>query len=438
VSWRALLALALVPACGSSTPAADAAPAADTSAPDVAPVVDSAADLTADVAPQPLVDTVTIRPPSDRSLQHLECAGNGAGEGMAIWRETDGDKHQIWTSRLTAGQWLPAQSLGERPTADLNRTGVNVDAQGRAVAVWNESDGPAAGVVGTRFVPATGWTAPERIGAGWVLTLVGDGAGDAVAFGVLEGTTPTLLRYSPASGWAADPIKVERQGFFFASPVGRGVMFWNQAGVVGSALMASEYGAGVWSPTLRVQDEVPFDHPLPSVNAALAADGTGLVVWNRGGELQGDLWAAGRTEAALWQVPHRLSSGEAPLWTTTVVAQEQGGALVTWETGMPPGRKIWAAPRRSGLWGESVNLGEGSETVTGALAASGEALVAWATPSRVYARRYRPARGWSLARLASGNNGGVADLCAFIDDQGSGWAVWISGGPQVLRAAQFQ
>jgi hypothetical protein len=34
-----------------------------------------------------------------------------------------------------------------------------------------------------------------------------------------------------------------------------------------------------------------------------------------------------------------------------------------------------------------------------------------------------------------GDNGGVADLCALIDEQGRGWIVWISGSPQVLRVA---
>src|SRR5205814_1065089 len=95
-----------------------------------------------------------------------------------------------------AGGWQPAQSLGERPAADLNQLAVTVDGDGRTLAVWNESDGPAAGVVGTSFAPGSGWAAPARIGPGWVLTLAGSRAGDAVAFGVLEGTPPTLLRYA--------------------------------------------------------------------------------------------------------------------------------------------------------------------------------------------------------------------------------------------------
>jgi hypothetical protein len=356
---------------------------------------------------------------------------------MALWRETDGDgKHQVWASRLTSGGWQPPEALGTRPTADLNQVSVTVDGGGRALGVWNESDGPAAGVVGTGFVPGMGWGAVAPIGAGWVLTLVGSGSGDAVAFGVLEGSPPTLLRYAPASGWSADGgLRVEHQGFFFASPLGRGTMFWNEAGAGASALVASEYAGGVWSAPLHLQEALPFDHPLPSVNATLAADGSGLVAWNRGGELRGSLWAAATTGPGLWQPPRQLMDGEAPLWTTTVLVKDGGRGMVTWETGMPPRRQVWTALRADGQWQESVKVGEGSEFVTGALAATGSALVAWSTPSRVFGRHHAPGRGWGPVALALGNNGGVADLCAMIDDQGRGWIVWISGSPQVLRAA---
>jgi hypothetical protein len=431
VPRHSLLLLALLAACGGG--GKTAAGGLD-AAVDAAPAVEAAV---AEVPADPRLGTITVRPGGDRNLQHLDCSGNAAGEGMALWRETDGaGKLTVWASRLTGGGWEPPLSLGERPPADLNQIGVNVDAGGRAVAVWNESDGPAAGVVGTRFLPGMGWTAVERIGPGWVLTLAGSAAGDAVAFGVLEGTTPTLLRYAPGAGWSLDAnLRVEHQGFFFASPVGRGLMTWNQAAGGGSELMASEYTPGAWSAPVRVQEAVPFDHPLPSVNATLATDGSGLLVWNRGGETQGSLWVAATTGPGQWQPPRMLMDGDAPLWTTTVLVREGGGGMVTWETGMPPRRQVWTALRANAQWQERVNVGEGSEFVTAALAASGSALVAWSTPRRVYGRHFAPGRGWGEARLAVGDNGGVADLCALIDDRGHGWIVWISGSPQVLRAA---
>jgi hypothetical protein len=443
VARRTFGPLALLSLAGACTGGAGTTPAdalvADAPIP-VAPDAAAPEDVLPVEAPppDPVLPTMLLRPPGERTLQHMECGGNAAGDGMVIWRESDpSGKHEVWAARLGRdGQWQPAESLGARPTTELDRLGVTVDAEGQALAVWNELDGPQAGVVSARSLPATGWEAPARISAGWVLSLVGSATGEAVAFGVVDGTPPTLLRYRPGAGWTLDSsLRQERSGFFFAGAGGRAVLLSNQPVGPGTQdLVASEYASGTWSTPLRVQEALPFDHPLPSVNATIALDGSGLAVWNRGGDLQGELWAATTSAPGTWEAPRRLSQGSAPLWTTTAVVRG-AGAMVSWETGMPPRRKVWAARRAGGAWQESVMLAEGAEADTAALAASGEALVAWSTARRVYGRHHTPARGWGPAQLALGDNGGVSDLCAFIDGQGRGWILWINGGPQKLRAA---
>ena len=132
---------------------------------------------------------------------------------------------------------------------------------------------------------------------------------------------------------------------------------------------------------------------------------------------------------------HLLGDGDAPLWTTTPLALDGGGAMVSWETGMPPLRKVWTALRRMGQWQDSMLMAEGAEADTAALSPSGNALVAWSTAHRVYGRYHSLGRGWGPAQLALGDNGGVSDLCAFIGGQGRGWILWINGGPMRLRAA---
>jgi hypothetical protein len=430
-------------ACGSAEkrPAADAATALATDGP--------AADATPDAAPAeaapaaPTLNTVTLRPGDDKSLQHLECAMNAAGEAVAVWKESDADgKLQVWAAQLPReqGAWRPLVRLGARPTSDLDRVSATVDGEGRALAVWNELDGADAGVVAARFLPATGWEPPKRISPGWVLSLVGSGSGEATAWSALEGTPPTLVRFAPATGWQADSaFQVPRPGFFFASPLGRGVHLWNQpaAATPGAhELLLVEYGAGgAWTAPARLQEALPFDHPFPMINGAIARDGSGVVIWNRGGEAQGELWSSVSAQPGAWQPPHRLAGGEAPLWNTTLLARDGGDVLAAWESGSPPRRKVWAALRTAGHWHPAVVLGDGSELVTGALGAAGSAVVAWATPHRVYARRHTAGSGWGPPLLAQGQNGGVADLCAGIDEKGRGWILWINGGPQMLRAA---
>jgi hypothetical protein len=347
----------------------------------------------------------------------------------------------VWTSHLPPGSndWETPRQLGVRTAPEIDRIGVALDREGRGLVVWNESGGPEDGVIGALFTSTTGWTVPARVAPGWILSLVSQQDGHATAYGVVEGIPSTLLRYSPASGWQVDTaLRVERPGFFFASPGGSGALFWNQpATSPNQELMLSEYAAGAWTTPARLQDPRPFDHPFPMINAALATEGSGLAVWNRGGDSQGELWAATRINNH-WSAPHRLQEGEAALWNTTVLISQGGNGLVAWETGNPPRRKIWSAVSEGITFGPTTMLGEGSELVTGAVISIGlraSAVVAWSTIGNVILRHFDPrVNAWTAAKAASGRNGGVADLCATIDGANRARALWISGSPQTVKA----
>jgi hypothetical protein len=444
-----LLALACSDAGGGS----GTADGADARSPEDAGIQDIAADIAADLAPPDAggasvdaddltIPAILIRPGGERSVQHLDCVANTAGEAIAVWRETERDgTPQVWTSHLAPGSndWETPRQLGVRTAPEIDRIGVALDREGRGLVVWNESGGSEDGVIGAFFTSTTGWTFPARVAPGWILSLVSHPDGHATAYGVLEGIPTTLLRYAPASGWQVDTaLRMERPGFFFASPRGSGALFWNQPATTPTPeLMLSEYAAGAWTAPARLQEPTPFDHPFPMINAALASDGAGLAIWNRGGEPQGDLWASAR-DAAGWSAPHRLKAGESALWNTTVLINEGGNGLMVWETGNPPRRKIWSALFERHAFQAATMLGEGSEWVTGALTSAGpdaSAVVAWSTIGNVILRHFDPrVNTWTAAKAASGRNGGVADLCATIDGDNRARALWISGSPQTVKA----
>ena len=385
-----------------------------------------------------------LRPGGERSLQHLDCVVNADGEGLAVWRETERDgTPQVWTSHLPRSglAWEAPRQLGVRTAVEIDRISVAIDCSGRGLVLWNETGDAEVGIVGAVFKPDVGWTDPAHIAPGWFLSLASHPDGRATAFGVLEGIrTTTLLRHAPATGWQLDTaLRVEHPGFFFAGPPGNAVQFWNvPATAPNHELMLSEYADGTWTPPTRLHEPQPFDHPFPMVNGALAADGSGLVIWNRGGDARGELWASARN-ASGWAPPHRLRDGDAPLWNTTVLVTDGGNGLMVWESGNPPKRKIWSALHLNGAFQPAALLGEGSELVTAAVDPMGSgsyAVVVWSTIGNVIFRRRHVERpDWETPRAASGRNGGVADLCAAIDARRRAWALWISGSPQTLKAA---
>jgi hypothetical protein len=427
--WWLAVALGPLLGCGDGAPRArempDAAPGPDAPAPD-APMPGAASPLA----------TTVVRPPADRSLQDLHCALSRGGDGIAVWRETDADfQSQVWSARLTRdGQtWQPPLQVGARPAAQVDGPLATIDDEARALAVWNETGTATAGVVAARGLPATGWDTPAVISAGWVTTLVGTPAGAAVAHGVVEGKPPTLLRYLPASGWLPDAaLHLDHDGTLFAAPSGAALLAWNTPTPAGQALSTSDYLQGTWTPPTILQAARPLTNPLPIVDGALT-DGSALLLWNRGGEIRGELWAATRNGAP-WDPPMMLDDGEAPLWTTHV-ALSGSNAVVVWETGDAPARKVHAAVRIAGGWQPSPTLGAGSELTAVGITPTGTAVVAWSTPGGVFARLYTPSTGWSAPSAWLDDLAGVASLCAGIDARGRAWLLWIGQSPQLIRAA---
>jgi hypothetical protein len=422
--------LAVLLSCAGKDPGVDAATTTD--------AMDAAAP-TADAAPDEAMHAplaaVLVRPSGERTLHHLDCALNRAGAGVAVWRETDFDfKSTVWASRF-AGAWQPSERLGARPATQIEGPVAALDGEGRGLAVWNESEVMDAGVFAARLLPATGWAAPARISPRWILSLAGSAAGEAAAFGAGDAKSATLLRFTPSAGWADEVVRLDPEGSFFASPLGHGLLVWNQPAAGGREVYTSDSLGGAWAAPVRLQDARAFDNPLPILNAALAPDGSTILIWNRGGEVTGQLWGAGRSADGAWEPPHLLADGEAALWTTDVVAADGGGGVAVWETGDSPERKVWAALHDASGWRPAVRMGDRSEVTAAALGAGGSAVVAWASPGRLYGRHYDPVAGWGAVAAGLDTNAGVASLCAAVDGAGHGWLVWVGESPQVVHAA---
>ena len=71
------------------------------------------------------IPAILIRPGGERSVQHLDCVANTAGEAIAVWRETERDgTPQVWTSHLPPGSndWETPRQLGLRTAAEIDPT----------------------------------------------------------------------------------------------------------------------------------------------------------------------------------------------------------------------------------------------------------------------------------------------------------------------------
>ena len=73
------------------------------------------------------------------------------GNAMVVWQQSDGVRDSIWANRLTSGVWGTAQLIELDDAGDAAAPQVGIDAQGNAIAVWEQSDGVRTNIWANRY-----------------------------------------------------------------------------------------------------------------------------------------------------------------------------------------------------------------------------------------------------------------------------------------------
>jgi hypothetical protein len=132
------------------------------------------------------------------------------GNAVAVWYQSDGTRTNIWSNRFTpAAGWGAAEQI-ETDEGDGFFPQVALDPNGNAIAVWRQNDGTRANIWSNRFTPTAGWGAAEQIetdeGDGFFPQVALDPNGNAIAvWRQDDGTRANIWfnRFAPTAGWGA-------------------------------------------------------------------------------------------------------------------------------------------------------------------------------------------------------------------------------------------
>jgi hypothetical protein len=86
-----------------------------------------------------------------------------SGNAMAVWEQYDGSRNNIWANRYVAGTGWGAAELIETDAGNANYPQVAIDPSGNAMAVWRQSDGTRLNILANRYLDGTGWGTAELI-----------------------------------------------------------------------------------------------------------------------------------------------------------------------------------------------------------------------------------------------------------------------------------
>jgi hypothetical protein len=270
-----------------------------------------------------------------------QVAVDGTGNAVAVWRQWDGTRYNIWANLYAAGSGWETASLIETDNAgDAYSPQVAVDRSGNAVAAWHQSDGTRNNIWANRYVAGSGWgiaalIETDNAGDAQLPQVAVDGRGNAVAiWEQSDGLRLNILsnRYAAGSGWGTSRL-VETDD--------TGDARFPQVAFdgAGNAVAVWEQYDGTWN-NILANRFVAVDATPPNIVLATPSEGT---VTNRS-----SLWVAGTA-----QIGARVSVGGVAV---TVGANGTFGLLVALQPGV--NRLVATA------WDASDNIANATVNVT--------------------------------------------------------------------------
>lgn len=374
---------------------------------------------------------------------------DGSGNATAVWHQSDGTRDNIWANRYAAASgWGTAELIETNDAGSAFDPQVAVDADGNALTVWWQHDGKRFNIWANRYDAVTGWGTPVRLkaddsGSAFDPQIAVDANGNALAVWNQQDDKRYNIwanRYDAATGWGKPSrLKVDAAGGAFDPQVamdadGNALAVWQQFYGKHANIWANRYdvAAGWGNPSrLKADDDRAAFYPQLSVDAY----GNAVAVWWQHDGTRANIWANRYDAASGWGTSTAIKaddSGDA--FDPQVTLDADGNALAFWSQEDETHSNIWAN-RHDVASGWSAPSRIKTDDSGGAfypqlaVDADGNAFAVWVQHdgkrANVWANRYDAATGWGTPRLIETNNGGDAFHPQIaVDADGHALAVW--------------
>lgn len=325
---------------------------------------------------------------NDAGVVNLDVTAGPDGVAIAVWAQDDGIHDRIWANRFTpAAGWGVAEKIDSGP-GPADHPVVAMDPDGNAIAVWEQLDGTRFNIWANRFTPAAGWGVAERIGrdelgSAYEPEVAVDANGRAiVVWEQYDGTRNDVWanRFTPTGGWAtAELLELENSDSVDSStvavdPDGNAIAIWRLGYNIWVNRLTPTTG---WGTAEAIETDDAAD---PDV--ALDSRGNAIAVWGAKGPQYG-IWARFFAPGQGWGDPVQVSdrdSGEYP----TVGLDPNGNAIVVWLDRDPAAARLdlWASrftPTNGWQTAQLIEANDVGSTDYQQLAvdADGRALAVW-------------------------------------------------------------
>lgn len=389
-----------------------------------------------------------IETDNDGDARYVEVAVDSNGNAMAVWRQNDGIRNNIWANRYHVGTgWGTATLIENDNTGNAFYPNVAVDDSGNAIAVWYQFDGVRTNILANRYVEGVGWdtaTLIETDNAGNANNpeVDVDSGGNAIAVWYQsDGTRLNILanHFVIGLGWSTPTlIETDNTGSAFRPEVaidsnGNAMAVWYQYDGTRYNIWANRYVAGTgWGTASLIETDNAGDAYYPKV--AMDGSGNAIAVWHQDNGTSYNVWANRYVVGTGWGTPTIIETENADAYPPRVAVDGSGNAIAMWYQHDGTRLSIWANRYvvETG-WGtaslvETDDVGDASYPEV-AVDSSGNAIAVWrqddGTRTNIWANHYVKGIGWGSPTLIETDNvGGTNEPKIAVDGSGNAIAAW--------------
>lgn len=331
------------------------------------------------------------------SAEDVQIAMDAAGNAVAVWRQHDGTRLNIWANRYdAASSWGTAALIETDDAGNANGPRVALDLAGNAIAIWYQHDGTRNNIWANRYNIGSGWGTAQTIetgdGDGLQPDVGFDASGDAVAIWIQsDGTEFSVYAnrydYDAVSGtgtWgSAAPIELGAGDTGYTRIAvhasGAALAIWGQDDGSRYRLWANRYDAtSGWGTAEPIENGVGY---IDAPQIEMDANGNGLAIWTQYGSTQDEIWI-NRFTAGAWGTAVIVSASGGDAGAPQIAFDPLGNAMAVWHQDDGTRDNIWARRFNAGssTWGTIQSLESGAGHADSAqigIDADGNAVAVW-------------------------------------------------------------
>lgn len=378
-----------------------------------------------------------------------QLALDAAGNALVVWHQDDGTSVRIWSSYYDAETgWESAVQVESNNSNDSINPKVAMNAKGRAMVVWVQSDGTEASIWSSIREPHSDWGTAVLLESsdaeiGNYPTVRMDTAGNAVVlWNQKDGgiTTPWVNHYKRGHGWTgADSLEKNTvdtvSGTFLAlNKAGLAMALWTQHDGIQVSIWINQYDGESWAGPVLLEEY--HDGPASAPTVALNDKDGAIAVWKQESAGSQSLWSRAYTLSDGW--------GDAVLYkpaatsnisSLSISLDNSGNAISVWrQTNDGINDTMYSSFSNETPWTPPAVLEQGDgNTADPGIAMdlhTGNAIAVWrqskdSGPRDIWSRRFLRDTGWLEPQLLEHDESGHgAKAKIAINSSGAAMAAW--------------